>query len=344
MEFHSFFPGITFQQERDVFAIAGCGLNTKYTQTEMPLSFLDSVADDADESPRSVLMERFASENPIVSLISWINELTDVHSYSQLVELGDAGTRSLNSSRRGSPSKTITKYVPYKLISDISQTDWQIAAQNPLRAADEQLNKMRSFSDLWTWMFFHGSTDLDPEQFDGLRAHAQKHPRQLIHNHESGAPLSRMMLRKAITNTKGANAILMSEEILDWFSEGTQTQNRPNIVWRTNEIGIDIPMFRNVPIIRIQRDELDRQLLPSTEGSKDLSSNNCTSVYVVSMRDGGLQGINFSGPQGYGINVKELGQVDVFEQTLLDWKTAIVAKDVRSITRLAGVKAAPPTD
>jgi hypothetical protein len=307
------------------------------------LSFLESVSANSGTG-QTVLMQEFADNNPIVQMMSWINEETSVHEYSQLVELGDAGTRSLNTSRKGSQSKQTTKYVPYKLLSDIAEIDWQIAASNPLRKEQEKLNKMRSFADLWTWMFFHGSSDLDPEQFDGLRAHTQKYPRQLIQNHRSGAPLSRMMLRRAISNTKGANAILMSESIHDWFSESAQTGQKGNIVWTKNELGEDIMRFGTLPIIRIERDEMDRQLLPSTEGSEDLTANDCTSVYVVAMGEERLQGINFKGPQGYGMNVKDLPQVDVFEKTLMDWKTSIVIKDTRSVTRLAGVKAAPPTD
>lgn len=307
------------------------------------LTFLESVATNSGKAEK-VLMEQFAENNPIAQLMSWVNEDSNVHEYSQLVALGDAGTRSLNTSRKGTPSKQTTKYVSYKLLSDISEIDWQIATSNPSRAADELLLKMRSFSDLWTWMVINGSSDIDPEQFDGLRAHAQKNPRQHLHNHRSGAPLSRMMLRKAITNTKGANAILMSEEILDWFSEGTQNATTPNILWKKTELGEDIPTYRNIPIIRIERDEMDRQLLPSTEGSEDLSANDCTSIYVVAIGEGKLQGINFKGPTGYGFSTKALAQVDVFESTLIDWKTALVAKDVRSITRLDGIQAAPPTD
>lgn len=290
------------------------------------------------------LMEQFVENNPIVRIMDWINEPTNVLEYSQLVELGDAGTRSLNNSRKGTASKRTTKYVPYKLLSDISEIDWQIAASNPGRAAEEELLKMRSFSDEWMWMFFHGSSAVDPEQFDGLRHHCQEYSRQHLSNHDSGAPLSRMMLRRAISNTKGANAILMGEEIHDWFSESAQTANKAGIVWTKNELGEDIPSFGNVPIYRIERDEMDNQLLPLTEGSKNLSANNCTSVYVVAIGEGRLQAVNYAGPQGYGINVKDLGQVDVFEKTLLDWKTALVMKDTRSVTRLSGVQAGPPTD
>jgi hypothetical protein len=133
----------------------------------------------------------------------------------------------------------------------------------------------------------------------------------------------------------------MSEDLHDWFSESAGADT--SIMWSKDELGTDILKFRGLPITRINRDQTDRQLLPSTEGSNDLTANDCTSVYVVARGEGKLQGINFKGPQGYGFNTVDLPQTEVFLSKLVEWKTSLVIEDKRSVTRLDGIKLGPIT-
>ena len=307
------------------------------------LSFIEAVAADPD-SQAGILMEEFIREDPIFSILGFVNEATPVYTYSQVVKSSTAGMRGLNEELRGEPSRESDSYETFKLMSDLMQTDWQVAAIDPNRKAREELRKIRAFKDLWIRQFFNGSTSLNNREFDGLRSRVEKMPRQWLHNDPAGAPLSLRKLRQAILRTKSATAILVSADLLDWLSESSQSGVlKGTVFYKQDELGRLAMMYNGLPILPIARDEMDREMLPATEVSFDGTSIDNTSIYVVSCRDGGLQGINFQGPKGYGFNVVEQGLRGVYEQTLVEYRTGIVIEDKRSVTRLDGIKLAPVT-
>ena len=307
------------------------------------LTFIEAVAADP-ESQSGILMEEFIKEDPIFANLGFINEPTPVYTYSQVVKSATAGMRGLNEQILGEPGRESDSYETFKLMSDLMQTDWQVAALDPTRKAREELRKIRAFKDLWIRQFFNGSTSLNSREYDGLRARVEKMPRQWLQNAPGGAPLSMRKWKQAINRTKSPTASLVSADLHDWISEAAQTGIlKGSVMFGQDEFGKETLRYGGIPILRIERDETDREMLPATEGSFDGTTIDNTSIYVVSMRDGGLQGVNFQGPKGYGFNVVEQGQIGIYDQTLVEYRTGIVIEDKRSVTRLDGIKLAPIT-
>ena len=309
----------------------------------MPLNLLEAT-NAAEGSKAEILTAELMGEDPIFNRIHWINEPTTQYMYSQVVSLGDAGTRALNDQREGSFSRQAQYTENRRIFSDQMLIDRQIIAGDPARRAKEEFRKIESIREAWLRMFFKGSSAIDPTQFDGLQVRstrsslAGRPSRKLMNNSVSGAPLSLGMLRRAIDNTS-ANAILMPEQILQYLSEAGEIGTlKGAVLYNKDEFGMTLAYYGGLPIIPIRRDSADNYLLDNTELSADGSRNDCTSIYIVGFGEGKLQGINFQGVDGrYGIDVKDQGEQGPFMRTFIDWPCSIVDEHQRCFTRLRGI-------
>jgi hypothetical protein len=316
----------------------------------MPLNLLD--ASNAPEgSNAELLTAELIGTDPIMNRLDWVNEASTEYKYSQTVELGDSGTRAINSSRTGTQSKQLQSAEGRRIFSDKMEIDRQIVAGDPSRRAKEEFRKIESTREAWLRMFFKGSSAQDPTQFDGLQARASRPAlngtasTRTRHNSQSGAPLSLGALRRAIRNTQG-NAILMPCDVLDYFSEAAETGIlKGSVIYKPDEFGRETAYYAGLPIIPIEKDSADVPILGQTELSADGTSNECSSIYIVAFGEGKLQGINFQGVGGrYGIDVRDQGEVGPYLVTFMDWPCSIVAEHHKCLTRLAGITLGPVTN
>ena len=84
-----------------------------------------------------------------------------------------------------------------------------------------------------------------------------------------------------------------------------------------------------------KEDNVGNDILPFTEPNPGGGAAASTSIYAVSMGDGGVVGI-----QNHGISVRDLGELEakpVF-RTRVEWYAAIAVFNGRSMARLRGIK------
>jgi hypothetical protein len=311
-----------------------------------------NASNSAPGSNERLMTAEFVDNDPIFNRLHWHNEPTTQYKYTKTVQLGDAGMRGLNQTRRGTQSKQMDSYENRRFFSDLMTVDRQIAAGDPTRRTKEEFRKLQAIKEAWLRLFFKGSSANDPTQFDGLQVRASeptpdgRPSRRLMANSPTGAALSLGLLRRAISNTDG-NAILMTESILDRLSEAPEYGNlKGTVTYRLDEFGQNMAFFGNLPIIPIKRDSEEEPILGFTELSPDgVTTNECTSIYIVGFGENKLQGINFKGVDGkYGFDITDQGAVGTELHTLIEWPCSIVNEHHRCLTRFSGIVDAPVTN
>lgn len=207
-----------------------------------------------------------------------------------------------------------------------------------IRTSQEQM-KVKNLRLTWEQQFIKGDSEANPRTFDGLQKRVTGS--QLISNADAGGALSLAKLDQAISQVDGATGIIMSRTMRDRLtaaSRGTSTGGY--IVYEQDQFGRKVGFYGGLPIMV---DSISNPVLPFTETSPDGSSSTaCTSIYVVAFGPRmltGIQGRNSDAPTGYGISVKDLGELDVKPcyRTRVDWYNAIAIYNGFSVARLAGI-------
>ena len=95
-----------------------------------------------------------------------------------------------------------------------------------------------------------------------------------------------------------------------------------------NELGRTQMMYNDTPLLIIDRDQTNTEIMGATE------PNNTSSIYVVSFGDTGVTGI-----QNGSINVRELGEDTAKPElvTRIEWYVGMAVMNGRSVSRLAKI-------
>jgi hypothetical protein len=99
-------------------------------------------------------------------------------------------------------------------------------------------------------------------------------------------------------------------------------------------------MYNDIPILIAFKDETNAEIMPFTEAAPGGGSNVCTSLYILSMTDNGVVGLQSSEMQ-----VRDLGEIDTkpVYRTRIEWYVTISIQRPRAISRLRGIKDAAVT-
>jgi hypothetical protein len=93
--------------------------------------------------------------------------------------------------------------------------------------------------------------------------------------------------------------------------------------------------YNGLPILIAKEDNIGNDILPFNEANPGGGAAASTSIYAVSMGDGGLVGI-----QNDGVSVRDLGELEakpVF-RTRVEWYAGMAIFNGRAVARLRGVK------
>ncbi len=167
-------------------------------------------------------------------------------------------------------------------------------------------------------------------EFDGLQSRIGTGSSQYINN--GGGALSFRALDEALDAVDavgGQKYIVCSKAARRALTAGARDSSANGGIHITqNELGRTQMMYNETPLLIIDRDQSNTEILGATE------ANDTTSLYVVSFGDTGCTGI-----QNGSINVRELGESHDKPQlvTRIEWYVGMAVTSGRSIARLAGV-------
>ena len=187
--------------------------------------------------------------------------------------------------------------------------------------------KVKALALAWTREFIKGDSSTDPLKFDGLQVRLAGEA--VIANHASAGPLSLAKLDEAIDAVDGANAILMNKAMRRRLTVAARTASvGGNISYVMDEFGRQVTMYNDLPIIIVDKDNDNTDILGFTEATST------TSIYIVSFGEGKVQGL-----ENGGMMVNDLGELQTKPalRTRIEWYSGFGVFAPRSAARLKNI-------
>lgn len=207
------------------------------------------------------------------------------------------------------------------------------------RSVQEEM-KVRALGLAWTQKFLKGDTSSDVREFDGLQTRLVGDQKFQAGTTANGTPLSLGVLDEAIRRTYRPTHILMSSKMAIKLGAAARSSTVGGYVtFGVPELG-KIPMFyQGLPIITVDRDGTETEILPFTEACTSGTATG-TSVYILSLGETGICGL-----QNGMIDVRDLGELQTAPvyRTRVEWYSAFGVFHGRAATRIWSISDAAIT-
>lgn len=207
--------------------------------------------------------------------------------------------------------------------------------------------QMVSASELWTQTFFDGDTSSQPREFNGLKRRltdagtgsvdgTNKDSRLVANATASGGgPLSLAKLDIAIRRVARPTHLIMSPLMqVKFIAAMRDTTLTGHVLHYEQQGGNNVLMYGKLPILTGYEASKTDDILPFDEVAQGGGGAVTTSIYVVSIREDGLCGI-----QTGGFEVVPIGETDrgIFIRNLAEWDSGITIEDPFAALRLSSI-------
>lgn len=205
-----------------------------------------------------------------------------------------------------------------------------------IRAVHEAM-KVKALAQQWHLKFIKGDSFTSPKEFDGLQSRLTG--TQLVSNAAAsgGGALSLAKLDQAIDTVDEPTHLIMSKAMRRRFITAQRNTNVAGYVtFDKNEMGMPMTRYNDLPILIADSSDIASSYagLAFNEADTGGGGTATTSIYVVSLREGMLTGI-----QNGGIEVMNLGQQDSkpVMRTRIEWLSGIALMHPRAACRLRDI-------
>lgn len=242
--------------------------------------------------------------------------------------LPDVGFRNYNGSLAESYGEVSQQSESLKLFGGDIKVDRAIVELEGNQAKAYQIqSRVRAMRLAWEGLFINGDSNQSPSEFDGLAARITSGSSQYFAN--GGGALDLGKLDEAIDAVDaqgGSKYIVCSKSLRRALTRQARTNTQIDII--RNEFGYQQMVYSGLPLLEVDRDNLNVAILDGTPSAQDL--------YVVSFGNDHLTGI-----QNGGVNVRELGESHTQPQliTRVEWYCGLALINGRAAARLAGIDA-----
>ena len=307
----------------------------------MALTLIEAAKLESGVEISTAIIELYAGSSDILLNLPFMSIQGNALSYNRESSLPGVGFRGVNESY--TPSTGVLNPLVEKLViagGDLDVDKFITDTMGESQRAVHEAMKVRSLSLAWTQKFIKGDTASDPREFDGLQTRVIGDQKIAAGTTANGTPLSLAKLDEAIDQTLNPTHLIMSKAMRRKFSAaGRTTTVAGNVSYEPDELGRRITRYNDLPILVVDLDNEGNLILPFTEAATS-GTDTATSIYVVSMGDDSLSGI-----QNGTIDVRDLGELEtapVF-RTRVEWYNGIGIFNGRAVTRLYSISDAAIT-
>jgi hypothetical protein len=208
------------------------------------------------------------------------------------------------------------------------------------------MGQMKKAARVWTDTFINGNNASDPREWDGLKARlvpdstgskdgTKDDSRLLINSSSSGgAALSLAKLDLAISLVAEPTHIICSRKMHTRFVTAARdpalTNNRVTDDY-DSQLGRRVTRFGDLPFLTGYQVSKDSAFLPFDEVASGGGSAVTSSLYVVSIREDGVCGIQTAPPAYIPVDTDR----GVYKRDLFEWDNGITIEDFYSALRLS---------
>jgi len=294
----------------------------------MALTLLESAKLNSGDVYKAGVTAKFAESSEVLRLLPFQGIQGNSVKYNIEETLPGIGFRGVNGSYTESTGIINPQTESLHIIGgDLDVDKFLLKTMGTEQRTIQEGMKIKAIALAWTREFIKGDSETDPTTFDGLQKRITGDA--LIANHASAGPLSLAKLDEAIDAVDGANALLMSKAMRRRLTVAARTTAvGGNITYTMDEFGRQVTMYNDLPIVIVDKDNVNAEILGFTEASST------TSIYVVNFGEGYVQGL-----ENGGMEVTDLGELDtkpVF-RTRIEWYNGFGVFAPRSAARLKNI-------
>lgn len=303
----------------------------------MALTLLEAAKLHSGDVIRSAIIELYAGSSDILATLPFNDIAGNAMKYNREDALPGVGFRGVNEAYTESTG-VLNPLTEVLTIAggDLDVDKFILDTQGQDQRAVHEAMKVRALGLSWTSKFIKGSTGTDPREFDGLQTRVTGSQMIACGATSGGDVLSLAKLDEAIDQTLNPTHLIMNKTMRRRLTQAARTYTIGGFIsYTTDAFGRQITLYNDLPILIVDLDNVGSAILPFTEVGSGGGTAQCTSIYVVSMGDGMMTGI-----QNGTVDVRDIGELQTKPavRTRVEWYSGIAVYHGRAATRLYGVK------
>jgi hypothetical protein len=288
-------------------------------------------------NPARPLIEMFATSSDVMQAIPFDGLTGPVYEGFRQAVLPTVGFRGINEAGTTGTGKVTPFQEPSFIIDHDLDVDRAIVDRyGETRRAREETMAMAAAGKLWLDTFIAGDNPTNPRVFDGLKRRALKFDRT-IHNSAAsgGAALSLYNLDKLRRKVSQPTHWLASLDLMPRFIQAARNTTISGFVIQSwDEVGKPKMTYAGLPILFGYEPDDHGVILPFTEVASGGGSAVTTSVFCLSLRDGGLKGLQLKPMAFKDMNLLENG---ITYRTHMSWDCGLVDEHKYCLARLTSI-------
>jgi hypothetical protein len=302
----------------------------------MGLTILEAAKQETN--PQRVAVIRELAESELISIMPFRNVQGGLD-YAVEAELPAVGFRGYNETYDETYGVINPQYERLKFFGgDIDVDIQRIKNYGPQAKAEQIQMKVRSLRLTFEDYVINGDESTDPRAFDGLKARINTASSQAVN--VNGA-LSLTALDELIDAVDGDGKILlMNKKMRRRLSAASRNTSIGGFMsYEQDAFGRRVSFYNDARIVVTDTNAQNTQIQGFTETSSS------TSIYCVAFGDLQTTGIQGPAAAGYGIDIKEFGEVPdaPVDRTRIDWSVGMAIMNGRSAARAYGITDAAVT-
>lgn len=284
----------------------------------------------------SGVVEIFASENPVLAAMPFINVQGNSYRYNVEDTLPGIAFRSIGEGYTESTGVVNPEVESLTICGGDSDFD---VAQIEMGTGDNDTRavhlgmKAKALTLAWLNTFFNGDTSVNPKAFDGINKRLTGGTQEFAAG-ANGAVLTLDMLDELVDKVRGTpSLILCNKAVRRKIRQLARSTNALSIT--RDFLGREVDAYAGVPLGVVEEGADGDEILGFTETQG--TANNTTSLYAVKFGADMMHGI-----QTKPMTARDLGEISEKPclRSRIEWYSGLVIKHPKAVSRLKGIKAA----
>lgn len=298
----------------------------------MALTLVEAAKLNSGDVLRNSIIEIYAGSSDILQALPFESINGNALKYNREGAYPGVGFRGVNEAY--SPSTGVLNPITEALViagGDLDVDKFILDTMGQNQRAVHEAMKVRALALSWTNKFINGSNQSDPREFDGLQVRAVGNQVIDAGSTANGAALSLAKMDQAIDQCLNPTHIIMNKAMARRFAAAARTYTVGGFIqWDLDAFGKRVMQYNGLPILVVDLDNDGNSILGFDEPAAS-GTDTATSIYVVSMGNDGLIGL-----QNGGIDVRDMGELQtapVF-RTRVEWYNGMAVFNGRAVVRL----------
>lgn len=302
----------------------------------MALTLIEA-AKRTDDLVRQAIIELYASSSEVLRVLPFEDIQGNALRYNREETLPGIGFRGINEGY--TESTGILNPVTETLTiagGDLDVDKFIIDTMGMDQRSVQEAMKVKALALNWTLQFIKGDSTTNPRVFDGLQARITGNQLIAAGNTQAGDALSLVKLDELIDQVQNPTHLIMNKTMRRLLTQAARDTAVGGFITTTkDEFGRQLYMYADLPILIVENDNTDLQILNFNEACPAGGTASGTSIYCVSFAEGMLTGI-----QNGGIDARDLGELEAKPayRSRVEWYAGLSCYHGRAAARIWGVK------